>query len=125
MWGGVKRRKRVGSRSAGRGGYWYIYCCVAIFCCDGNGGGGGSCIVTGVIFLFLFLIVLLGALGVYSWLLGCWMIEIFRRMTAWMAQLNCCRVVGAEQQEMRWLISTERSCMQSIVLCDGGLFVLN
>ena len=54
-----------------------IFIVFIVFCCDGKGGGGGSCIVTGVIFLSLFLIVLLGALGVYSWLLGCWMIEIF------------------------------------------------
>jgi hypothetical protein len=79
----------------------------------------------GLVLCFWFWFFLMGALGVYSWLLGCWMIEIFRRMTVRMAQLNCCRVVGAEQQEMRWLISTERSCMQSIVLCVGGLFVLN
>ena len=47
-----------------------IFIVFIVFCCDGNGGGGGSCIVTGVIFLSLFLIVLLGALGVYSWLRG-------------------------------------------------------
>ena len=78
----------------------------------------------GYFFVFVFNC-FIGCVGGIFVAVGLLMIEIFRRMTAWMAQLNCCRVVGAEQQEMRWLISTERSCMQSIVLCVGGLFVLN
>jgi hypothetical protein len=87
--------------------------------------GEDRVLLQGVIFLSLFLIVLLGALGVYSWLLGCWMIEIFRRMTAWPAQLNCCRVVGAEQQEMRWLNrQSGRVCNQLSCALVGYLFKL-
>ena len=54
-------------------------------------------------------------------------------MTAQMAQLNCCRVVGAEQQEMRRDISCRQSgrvcnqlfCALVVVVPEWLLYLLN
>ena len=53
----------------GRGGYWYIYCYVTILCCDWQRWKKRVVYCSGVGVLFMFLIVLLGALGV-SWIVG-------------------------------------------------------